>query len=288
MTETNLLDALPEHVLEAIRVHQEAAAKQRARTEERVALRNRLGEVRSVVGDALPAHSVEALLIRADAIAAQNRASELLREADLVEHRAALGARVETLETALINAQAEETALAAAADKARKDEERALSRLATARENLTVAEKAEKAAARSGNPEKETEALLRVGAAGTVVQRHQAAAEGAISVRVEAENAAATARELISTAQTALEDAKNREEHAPDTLKPSVWTVTADLQKVVASGQPLDAEAMGVARLLITGYAQVIGGVIEPAVAFAVERARLEGEASRAASGPAK
>ena len=163
--------------------------------------------------------------------------------------------------------------------KARDREREAAGREQDAAANFRDAANKEEAARRCGaGAAARTDAIVRMNAAGAVLEADRAALQGATAVREDAERQLAAARGRVARLEAALNDAQGALD-TPGRPPRSAVTLVADLARQVMAGDLTEAERF-VIRCLGQALAEYTGAAQDIA-ARAVEIAEREREDAR-------
>ena len=201
-----------------------------------------------------------AIGMRAEAGMKHQEASQLLAEADRLEHgeaaQAAVTAAVELADAGGAKVDALEAAVGPAISAARGAEDRA--RKAAEHARVTAAEEAEASESGSGEPEELSALIVRRDAAAVVAARERAAAEGATAARQRAESDLAQAREQAAARRRDLAAAQAFADDPDPVVTKSDWTLSGDWPALLRKGKLTAAELARV-RSTVADYAEAAG-----------------------------
>lgn len=197
--------------------------------------------------------------LRAQALTKQQEMSALLDEADALEFRGRLRRGVGRVGEPIEGLKDDVSRLQSAVDEAIAFEREAEDAAREASDNHQVARDAEREAVRGRlRASEQTDALLRVRAAGDVSGRARAAHEGATAAREAAVRDLDAARRALTTTQDAYAAAQLAAD-GPVTAPTSGTTALMDGWRRAMMGQPMDASALGIVKRGVLELARKLG-----------------------------
>lgn len=222
--------------------------------------------------------TLEAARLRREARQLQEQVSALLLQADMTEHADRLTQARDEAAAPISAARSEVARAGKELKRAQGREDEAAQRVEDSRENFRGAALAEEAARRTFAPAAErTAALVKMNAAGSVLQGDQGALQGAAVVRQQAADAVGAARIRLAGLEADLKAAQAALD-SPGRPPRSAVTLTMDLARQVLAGDLEPGEQAFVRSLgeALAGFSGAAEDIASRAVANA-ERERREG-----------
>ncbi|SEO01554.1 prolipoprotein diacylglyceryl transferase [Actinacidiphila rubida] len=206
----------------------------------------------------------KATLLRAAAVVKQKEASDLLDQADLLDHEASLRGAVEEAHERLAAAMTAVDPASDAVKTALVDERAAEDRLAEAVEHERQAAEAEEVARlEDADPAVQTDTIIRLNAAREVTARRRAVVENARGVRQNAQTVLALAHEAVKSTRSDAKAAQDALSNADATVTVSDATILIDwarrLSNHTSGAAPLTDDRLAAVEGAVDGFARTLG-----------------------------
>ncbi|HEV2347390.1 MAG TPA: hypothetical protein VGS97_25065 [Actinocrinis sp.] len=211
-----------------------------------------------VMESAVPAE-LTAMLTRAEAAQFQQRAADLLDQADRIDHQATLAGVSAKADAALAQTEDDADRLAAELKALVEAERDAADKSGAAADHAReLAELAEDLASQGADPAQQTDAIVRRDAARQVADRFHQVAERTTARRVTGEADLTAARGAVRQAKAAAKTAHDAES-SPGTAPLTWWTLQLDGIRRLMAGQLKAADDKALASELVEQAAVAAG-----------------------------